>query len=163
MMGLATIYVLPILAGFLLFPESNGLWTEAGLLALLLAFAFFVKHRAKRLPRNSVQIDYKAGEVRLGTQKPDGTFIRQKVFAFREIDHVYVEHEDDNAPKLCLGVRNNTVTIDFNKAQIKSVQDLGAKIAAARESAARAPIRSRVQSGSSGFAAHRSIHSPPDC
>ena len=109
--------------------------------------------RASRLPRNAVQIDYSASEIRLGSQKSDGTFIRQRVISFRDIDAVSVEHFEGAAPMLCLGTAGEDITMPFNGVNGGDVEDLAVQIAEARESALKAPVRSRIQSTMHSFGA----------
>ena len=111
------------------------------------------KFHSEKTQRNSIQIDYKAAELRLGTQKSDGTFIREKVFSFRDIEDVRVRSGDQNSAQLCLSIMGNDVAIDFNGTDLSSVEGLGSQIIAARESARAAPMRSRIQSKAHGIEA----------
>jgi hypothetical protein len=144
--GAAALLAMPVVAGFLFFPESQGLSIEVVIVALCLILAIALKFQSEKTQRNSIQIDYRAMELRLGTQKQDGTFIREKVFSFRDIDDVQVNKGPNGAAKLCLSILGNDVAIDFNGADMASVEGLKTQIIAARQSALAAPIRSRIQS-----------------
>lgn len=138
---------LPILAGTILGFESQGLAGEIAAVATIATLGLTLKLRAARLPRNALQIDYRATELRLGSERADGVFIRQCVAKFRDIGQV--DASEDGT--LSIAVRGKTVTLQFNETDAESLRRLAAQIGAARESALRAPIRSRIQSRILGF------------
>jgi len=139
---LAAIVATPILIGLALFPSANGLEKEALVVLVIIAIAAFFQAQSKKGPRNSLQIDHSASEVRLGSVKPDGTFVR----GFRHIEKVSVDSSDKTNPALCLHLKGENVTIRFKDADPRSLDLVAAKIAAASETAKKAPIISRVQS-----------------
>ena len=141
------ILVLPILAGVFLRFESEGLAREFSVVAIIATLGVALRLRASRLPRNALQIDYRAAEIRLGSERADGVFIRQRVAKFREIGEVTVGVDRT----LSIELRGETVTLEFNGVDGESLDQLATQISAARESALRAPIRSRIQSRIMGF------------
>lgn len=153
LMGIAAVLVLPILAGLLLFPDSNGILHEFAIVAFCVVLGMAFKFQAGKLPRNALQIDYRANEIRLGAQKSNGVFIRERVCGFRQIEHVQVEKDASGSPTLTLTIDGDVFSVRFNETDLESVRDLGAKISAARESAMRAPVRSRIQSRIMGLEA----------
>ncbi len=142
----ASIAALPIVAGYLAFPSTNGIAKEALIVISFIGLALFFQAQARKGPRNSLQIDYSAGEVRLGTQNADGTFSRHRVCSFRHIKQVSVDPTRTDNPAIKLHLSGEVVTIRFKDAEARSLDLIAAKINAARESAKKAPIRSRVQS-----------------
>ena len=98
--------------------------------------------QAARLPRNAIQIDYRASELRLGSERADGVFVRQLVAGFRDIGEVHVGEDGS----LQLQLRGEFITLRFNDVAADSLERLATQIAEARESALRAPIQSRVRS-----------------
>lgn len=143
---LAGIVATPILVGLAFFPTANGLEKEALVVLGIIGIAVFFQAQSKKGPRNSLQIDHSASEVRLGSVKRDGTFIRHRVCGFRHIRNVSVDSSDEENPALCLHLKGENVTIRFKNADPRSLDLVAAKIAAASESAKKAPLRSRVQS-----------------
>ncbi|MEO1537159.1 MAG: hypothetical protein AAFR73_05455 [Pseudomonadota bacterium] len=148
----AGILAMPLIAGALFFPETEGMYLEIAIVVAALVLAAAFKFHADKTERNSVQIDYRAAELRLGTQKSDGTFVRERVFSFRDIEKVKVR-EGEKGAKLCILVKGNDIAIDFNKADISSVEGLASQVTAAVESARLAPIRTRIQSKAHGIEA----------
>jgi hypothetical protein len=151
--GAASLLAMPIILGALFFPNSDGLLFEFAIVALVLALAMAFSFKAGKKERNAVQIDYRATELRLGTQKSDGTFIREKVYSFREIDNVTTGENEKGAPTLELMIAGVEVSLAFNGNQSGSVENLATQIAAARESALRAPMSKRIQSKAHGIEA----------
>lgn len=151
--GAASILAMPVILGALFFPQSEGLMLEFGIVAVVLALAMAFGFKAGNRQRNAVQIDYRATELRIGTQKSDGTFIRDKVYNFREIDSVSTGHNEKGSPTLELTIKGVEVSLAFNGNATGSVENLAAQIAAARDSALNAPIRSRIQSKAHGLEA----------
>lgn len=153
LVGAAALIAMPAIAGALFFPGSDGLLLEFAIVAVCLFLAMTIKFQAEKLDRNAIQIDYRASEIRLGTRKPDGTFVREKVFAFRDIETVDVVRGDHNTTFLKLEIMGNEVAISFHDTDMSSVKGLASQISAARESAVNAPIRSRIQSRIHGLEA----------
>ncbi len=143
---LGSFVAIPIAIGFLIFPDAEGLAQDALLVLVLVAIAALFQAQSKRGPRNALQIDYSAAEVRLGSQDELGVFSRHRVCAFRHIEKVAVDARKKDCPALCLQLSGEDVTIRFHGADPRSLDLVAAKITAARESAQKAPIRSRVQS-----------------
>lgn len=151
--GAAALLAMPLVAGALFFPTSDGMMLEFVIVALALILAMALKFQSDKTQRNAVQIDYRATELRLGTQKQDGTFVREKVYSFRDIEKVRVRDGEKNGAKLCLLIQGNEIAIDFNAADTASIEGLASQITAAAESARLAPIRSRIQSKAHGLEA----------
>lgn len=143
------VLALPMLASFVLDFEVEGLAAEFAVVAAMVAAGGYLKFRTSRLPRNALQIDYSASEIRFGHERADGVFVRQRVAPFRKIEEVFV----DDTPALCIRVGGELVTLNFNDASKTRLAGLAAQISAARESALRAPIRSRIQSRITGIEA----------
>lgn len=152
-LALASILIIPIAAGTMLFTSSSGAIIEIVFVGALLAIALNLKKKSSNLPRNALQIDYSACELRLGAEHSDGTFIREQVIGFREIEEVYINDDNPEDPALCFRIPGEVVDLRFHKAEQDSLNALVNQIAAARESALRAPVRSRIQSRIMGFEA----------
>lgn len=144
-----SILVLPMLVGMILAFEAEGIMSELTVILAIVLVGVLVKVRAARLPRNALQIDYRASEIRLGSERADGVFVRQRVAGFREIEEVSAGPDGT----LVLGLHGETLTLRFNDAEPASIERLASQIAAARESALQAPIRSRIQSKIMGIEA----------
>ncbi|MDA8585832.1 hypothetical protein N9L47_06110 [Rhodobacteraceae bacterium] len=143
---LASFVAIPVLIGVAFFPAAEGLAIDALIVLIIIGLAVFFQAQSKKGPRNSLQIDYAASEVRLGSAMPDGTFVRHRVCSFRHIEKVSVNSQDKTCPALSLHLSGEEVTVRFKDADPRSLDMVAAKISAARETAQKAPLRSRVQS-----------------
>ena len=152
-LALGSVLILPVLAGSLLYADSSGAFLEIAAVGIVLAIAITFKWKSGNLPRNALQIDYRACELRLGAERKGGAFVREQVIGFREIEEVYVDSSMPTDPALCIKIPSETVTLHFHQAEQDSLDALVGKILAARESARRAPVRSRIQSRILGFEA----------
>lgn len=151
--AIAAILVLPVAAAAVVFTDAGLVFRLLAIMVFCAAAGMAFKLQAGMGPRNAVQIDYRACEVRLGTRTPGGPFIRQRVMPFRQIEAVRIDRIDPDAPELVLEFGGETLSISFNGASEDSVQDLAAKVSAARESARQAPIGTRIQSRVHGLGA----------
>lgn len=142
----ASLFMLPILAWIYFSGLLEGTLPGAAAVACCLLLALFMGRQARNGPRNALQIDYSAGEVRLGTRRADGAFARQRVCGFRQIARVYIDRSVPSAPSLCLELPGEIATIPFFRGDGAELEETAAMISAAVESARRAPVRSRVQS-----------------
>ena len=143
---LSSFVAIPVLIAFVVFPGVEGLIEGALIVLGLAAFAALFQAQSRRGPKNALQIDYAASEVRLGSELPDGTFVRHRVCGFRHIEKVSVDATRKDRPAINLHLKDKTVTLRFQGANPRSLDLVAAKISAARESAQKAPLRSRVQS-----------------
>lgn len=150
---LGVMAAMPIVAGYLLFPISTGVWREVLIVACVIAAAYVFKKIATSGPRNALQIDYEAGEVRLGSTNVHGVFARHRVCPFTRIEEVDVFYEADESITLKLVMDAETATISLSNAEQETVEGIVGKIDAAREAARLMPVRSRVQSAVLGFEA----------
>ena len=137
---------IPVLIAFVVFPGVEGLTQDALMVLGLVAIAALFQAQSRRGPKNALQIDYAASEVRLGSELPDGTFVRHRVCGFRHIEKVSVDASEKDRPAINLHLKGEMVTLRFQGANPRSLDLVAAKISAARESAQKAPLRSRVQS-----------------
>ena len=142
----AALVAIPVLIGFAVFPNAEGLAKEALIVLGFVGLAVFFQAQSKKGPRNSLQIDYAAKEVRLGSENSDGAFVRHRVLGFRHIQKVSVDSNAKSHPALCLHLKGEVVTVRFKGADPRSLDFVAAKISAARETAQKEPLRSRVQS-----------------
>ncbi|NND43594.1 MAG: hypothetical protein HKO04_16115 [Silicimonas sp.] len=146
--------VIPILAGSLLFSISPETFLEAGIVITLLGVGRYAQLQSRKGPKNALQIDYNAGEVRLGSVAPTGAFVRHKVCPLRSIDSVSVDSSAPDSPALRLEMFGETATIRFSQTETDRLTELAAKIQSAADEARAAPIRSRIVSRMNGFEAN---------
>lgn len=151
---LASLLVIPILAGIVVFSATNGVLGEVGIIVAVIALAVFLNKLSRNGPKNALQIDYAAGEVRLGSINSAGAFVRQRVCPFRSIDSVTVDESEPDAPALNLVMSGETATIRFRETKAQQLSEFAAQINAAAEAAKTAPVRSRIQSRINGFEAN---------
>lgn len=150
----AALAIIPAIVGLSLMPDpSTAVWyilSTAGFVAI----AYFVHWLSRRGPRNALQVDYAACEVRLGSNKPDGTFVRHRVCTFSNIDKVYIDHDSGPKPALCLQMGDEVARIVFQNAEERTLTLLAAQISAARESAKKMPLTTRITSRLLGIEAN---------
>ena len=151
---LASLLVIPILAGIVVFSATNGVLGEVGIIVAVIALAVFLNKLSRKGPKNALQIDYAAGEVRLGSINSAGAFVRQRVCPFRSIDSVTVDESEPDAPALNLVMSGETATIRFRETKAQQLSEFAAQVNAAAEAAKTAPVRSRIQSRINGFEAN---------
>lgn len=150
---LASFLVLPILAGVTFFEASSDVFIDIGIVAGFVATAFTFNVLSKRGPKNALQIDYHAEELRLGSMTAAGAFVRHKVCPLRNIETVSIELDDGEGPVLSLGMLGEIATIRFAQADTKELEALAAKIEQAVDTARSAPISRRIVSTINGFEA----------
>ncbi|MEQ9040486.1 MAG: hypothetical protein RIE24_19255 [Silicimonas sp.] len=151
--SLASLMAIPILVGGVLFTASRGVMLEIGIVAGFVAVAVFFNAQSRKGPKNALQIDYQASEVRLGSTTTAGAFVRHKVCPLSAIHSVEVDTSDPANPALVVNLFSETATIRFNKADTSTLAALAEKIEAAANEARAAPIRTRIVSRINGFEA----------
>lgn len=149
----ASLFLIPIVVGTLLFTASPGVLIDFGIAGVFIGVAVFFNALSRKGPKNALQIDYDASEVRLGSITSAGAFVRHKVCPLRSIDTVSVDTSDPDAPALRLVMFSETATIRFAQTTADSLTELAARIQAAADEARAAPIRSRIVSRMNGLEA----------
>lgn len=152
-MMLGALLFIPILAGVFFFGGSVENLLEAGIIVAILSVSRILYLQSRKGPKNALQIDYDASEVRLGSLTADGVFIRHKVCPLRSIDRVSVDTSAPDAPALTLSMFSETATIHFARTDAARLADLAARVQTAADEARAAPIRSRIVSRINGFEA----------
>jgi hypothetical protein len=109
--------------------------------------------QSRKGPKNALQIDYDACEVRLGSMTSAGAFVRHKVCPLRSIESVSVDTSTPEAPALTFKMFSETATIRFTKTDAGSLATLAARIQSAADEARAAPMRSRIVSRINGLEA----------
>ena len=142
----ASFIAIPFLIGFLFFPDAEGMiWTALIVLGCI-AVAGYFQAQSKKGPRNAIQIDYSASEVRLGSQLHDGTFVRHRVCGFRHIERVSIDKTDRDNPAVCLHLNGEDVKVAFAGVDLRSLEIIAFKLSAASKTAQVAPVKERVRS-----------------
>lgn len=149
---LASLLVIPIIIGLTLFQGSTAVLFEIGVICAIIAIATFFRIQSQKGPKNAIQIDYEASELRLGSMTTAGAFVRQKVCALRNIEDVTLP--EDGSASLTLHLPGENATMSFENTRADSLQNLADKIKTAAEEARNAPMRSRIQSRVNGFEAN---------
>lgn len=149
----ASLFVIPILVGSILFTASRAVLIDIGIVAAFVAAAAVFNAMSRRGPKNALQIDYDASEVRLGSITTAGAFVRHKVCPLRSIDTVSVDTSDPDAPALTLIMFNETATIPFTNTAADSLAELAGRIQAAADAARAAPLGTRIASRINGLEA----------
>lgn len=150
---LASLLVIPILAGVLFFTVSNGFFLEIGVILAIAAFAKYLDVQSRKGPKNALQIDYSASQVRLGSINTAGAFVRHKVCPLSAISTVSIDTSDPDAPALVLEMFAETAKIRFTNTSADALAELAASIQTAADEARAAPIHSRIVSRINGLEA----------
>jgi hypothetical protein len=151
--ALASFLAIPILAGITFFTVSSGVYAELGIIAAAVMLAVAFNALSRRGPKNALQIDYAAGELRLGSLSSAGAFVRHRVCPLRAIEEVAIDLSDPHFPALSLKMDGETATIRFGGATPDGLEKFAAKVRSASDEARSAPIRTRIQSRINGFEA----------
>lgn len=151
--ALASLFVIPILVGTTLFTASRAVLADIGIVGGIVALAMVFNAQSRKGPKNALQIDYDASEVRLGSINTAGAFVRHKVCPLRSIDSVSVDTSAPDAPALTFVMFSETATIRFSNTDADSLAALAARIQTAADEARAAPIRSRIVSRINGLEA----------
>ena len=149
----ASLFVIPIMVGLSMFETTSKVAADLAIVVGCVGLAMFFNAQSRKGPKNALQIDYDASEVRLGSVSAKGAFVRHKVCPLRSLDSVVVNASDPSAPTLTLEIFSEAATIRFSNTDIDALQELAATIQTAADEARAAPIRSRIVSRINGFEA----------
>lgn len=149
----ASFLLIPILAGVAFFDATREIVIDLGIIGACIAVALYFNAQSRKGPKNALQVDYAAGEVRLGSITKGRVFVRHKVCPLRAIDTVSVDGSEPAAPALSLEMFGETATIRFTNTDVNALHILAARIQAAADEAHSAPLRTRIVSRINGFEA----------
>ena len=149
----ASFWIIPVLIGMAFFSASPAVWMDIGIVAACVTLAYGFNTLSRRGPKNALQIDFTAEEVRLGSINTAGAFVRHTVCGFRSIDDVIVDTAHKDAPGIRLKMGGKDAALNFAGASPDQTADLAGKISNAVEAAKAAPVSSRIRSQIHGFEA----------
>ena len=151
--AVASFWIIPVLVGSVLFSASPAVWMDVGIVAACVTLAYGFNTLSRRGPKNALQIDFAAAEVRFGSTNTAGAFVRHKVCDFRSIDDVIVDTANTDAPGIRLKMGSKDALLSFAGASTDQTADLAGKISNAVQAAKAAPVHMRVRSQMHGFEA----------
>lgn len=145
--------IIPVLVGSFFFSFSTEILLEACIVIAIVAIGRFFQVQARKGPKNALQIDYDASELRLGSVTPQGAFVRHKTCALRSISSVAVNTSQPDRQTLIIEMFGETATMHFSGSDGDALTQLAAKIQEAADIARAAPIRTRIVSRINGLEA----------
>jgi len=147
------VIALPLLAGLVLPAEMTGGTTQTLIVGAVLGLAVFLSVQSRKGPRNTLQLDHKASELRLGFVNRYGAFVRQRVIPLAKVDHTFVQNDDAGQPELHFVVNGKQIRLALADAKGQRLSDIATQINEAASRARIAPRPSRIQSAIAGIGA----------
>lgn len=145
--------VLPLLVGLMLSAEINQLGMQAAIVASIVGLAIVFNIQSRRGPRNALELDQNASQLRLGFKNRYGAFVRQRVIPLSQVEDASVRESSEGQPELNIAVGGEQIQIALAEAKEVRLIDIAAQIREAADIARNAPRRSRIQSTIAGLGA----------
>lgn len=147
------IFVLPLIAGLMLNAEIDGILLKVGIVSVCLALAAAFNIHSRRGPRNALEVDHEANELRLGSMNRYGAFVRHRVIPLANVDDALVHYNTKGAPELQFIADGEEISISLADAKPGRLIEIATQVRAAADHARNAPRRSRIRSAVAGISA----------
>ena len=144
---------MPLLVGLILSAEISKIGSQVAIVCTFTGFAIAFNMLSRKGPRNALELDEKASQVRLGFRNRHGAFVRQRVLPLARVGDATVMSNAEKQPELCIVVDGEQIRIALADAKEERLIDLAARIREAASQARNAPTRSRIQSTIAGIGA----------
>lgn len=146
------LFVLPLFVAFLLSAEVVSLGFQIAVFAGIVGLGLFLSIQSRKGPRNALELDQKASQLRIGYKNRYGAFVRQRVIPLKNVQNATVEENAEEHPELCISLDGEDIRIALIDAKEKRLRDIAAQICTAAMAARKAP-RSRIESSIAGIGA----------
>lgn len=90
----------PLLIGLILSAEMTGIGTTIIVAAAFIVLAIIFNDQSRKGPRNAMELDRNANELRLGFKNRYGAFVRQRVISLARVDDAFVQCDAKGEPEL---------------------------------------------------------------
>ena len=144
----------PILAGMYSSAEMSGIGHTILVVVSFFGVAAFINNQSRKGPRNALELDSNASELRIGFMNRYGVFVRQQVIPLARIEDAFVEYNAQCEPTLKFVVNGEQTQIALADAKPDRLNDVAARINEAASRALKAPRRSRIRSAIAGIGAN---------
>ena len=147
------VIVLPLLAGLLLSAEITEIGSLTMIVVAFIGLAIFFNIQSRKGPRNALELDRNASELRLGFKNRYGAFVRQRVIPLARVEDTFVQYDTQGEPELNFVVDGEQIRIALADAKAERLSDIAAQICEAASRARNAPRHSRIRSTIAGIGA----------
>ena len=147
------VIVLPLLAGLMFSAEITGIGSLTIIVVALIGLAIVFNIQSRKGPRNALELDRNASELRLGFKNRYGAFVRQRVIPLARVEDTFVQYDTQGEPELNFVVDGEQIRIALADAKAERLSDIAAQICEAASRARNAPRHSRIRSTIAGIGA----------
>lgn len=146
--------VLPLIVAWIVSAKITGAFVLIVVVVAFIGLAVVLNYQSRKGPRNALEIDHNASELRLGFINRYGAFVRQRVISLSRIENALVEDDDQGRPALNFVVNGERVRVTLADAKSERLSKMAAQINDAAVRARNAPRRSRIRSAIAGISAN---------
>ena len=143
----------PLLVGFMLSAQMTGISSTIIIAVAFIGLAIVFKIQSRKGPRNALELDGNASELRLGFKNRYGAFVRQRVIPLARVEDAFVQQDTEGQPELNFIVDGEQIRIALADAKAERLSEIAAQTCEAASRARNAPRRSRIRSAIAGVGA----------
>lgn len=150
---LSIVVVLPLLVGMALSAEISGIWRLGVFVAIFVGLAVVFNIQSRKGPRNAIELDSEANELRIGSINRYGTFVRHRVLPLGRIQRTMVEESGATDPELVFMIDGESVRVALADGKAARLEEIASQVDEAALRARNAAGRSRIRSAIAGIGA----------
>ena len=143
----------PLLVGFMLSAKMTGIGGTIIIAVAFIGLAIVFKIQSRKGPRNALELDANASELRLGFMNRYGAFVRQRVIPLARVEDAFVQDDAQGQPELNFVVDGEQIQIALADAKEERLSEIAARTCEAASRARNAPRRARIRSAIAGVGA----------
>lgn len=141
------------LVGFLMDAEISSPMTQVVILLSIIGLGALLSILSRKGPRTALELDPKAGQLRLGFRNRYGAFVRRRVVPLKQVDAATVVTNKNGQLELNLVINGEEVGVELLDARPESLGNLATQICDAAQHARSPARRSRIESSIAGIGA----------
>lgn len=145
-------FALPVLVGLVLSAEMTMFGVQVAVVAGLIVLAIVFSVQSRKGPRNALELDQSASQLRIGHINRHGAFVRGRVIALRQVVDATVAEDADGKPELNIVLDADQIRVALTDAKVERLTDISGQIRDAAAEARTQP-RSRIESSIAGIGA----------
>lgn len=155
------VLAMPYLVAMAVSAEITGTGPVVAVVLAFVGLALVFNMQSRKGPRNAIELDSEAGELRIGSINRNGTFVRHRVLALARIQNTAVERNPEGDPELNFLIDGESVRVALAGGRTERMKEIASQVNEAASRARSTAGRSRIRSAIASIgASYREIGDP---
>ncbi|NNJ67480.1 MAG: hypothetical protein HKP54_05525 [Boseongicola sp.] len=147
------VLVMPFIFAMAVSAEITGIGRVVAAVLACVGLAVVFNILSRKGPRNAIELDSEAGELRIGSINRNGAFVRHRVLPLARIQNTAVERSPEGDPELNFMIDGESIRVALANGRAERMDEIALQVTEAASRARNAGGRSRIRSAIAGIGA----------